>query len=94
MKNKTVKTHGEFLGDVNDMKAYFSNKDEIMAFAQSLSDIAMSGKPKNIKEAIKGIKEHPLWLHIEKNINDKTKKRYLKYLYLYIEREFDKKEKK
>jgi hypothetical protein len=86
---KKDKSKGEFLGDVRNVKAYFSNKDEVMAFAQSISDMIMDMKPKTLEEAIKMIEKTSLWIPIQK-VDEKTKKRYKKYIYLYLEREFEK----
>lgn len=89
IKRKKDKKFGEYLGDVTNTKEYFSNKDEVMAFAQTVSDMIMDRNPKSIEEAIKMIKKTPIWGNIEK-VDDKTKKRYKKYIYLYLEREFKK----
>lgn len=86
---KKDKSAGEFLGDVNKTKEYFSNKDEVMAFAQSVSDMVMDQKPKTMEQAIKMIERTPLWRPIQ-TVDEKTKKRYMKYIYLYLEREFEK----
>ena len=84
--NKNI---GEYLGDVSNTKEYFSNKDEVMAFAQSVSDMVMDKNPKSMEEAIKMIERTPLWVPI-KTVDEKIKKRYKKYIYLYLEREFEK----
>jgi hypothetical protein len=81
---------GEFMGDVSDKESYFADKDEVMAFAQTISDMIMNFKPRNIEEAKKELKFNHLWNDIKRNIDDKTKKRYLKYIYLYLEKEFEK----
>ena len=88
-KGDDHKDKGEFMGDVRDTKAYFSNKDEIMAFAQSVSDMVMDENPENMEEAVKLITKTPLWRPI-KSVDEKTLKRYKKYIYLYLEREFEK----
>jgi hypothetical protein len=56
---KIDKTSGEYLGDISNTKAYFSNKDEVMAFAQSLSDMVMDQNPKTLEDAIKMIDRTP-----------------------------------
>lgn len=100
-KNRKVdKSKGEYLGDIKKLKDYFSNKDEIMAFSQSISDMLLSNspllrnpytpKPKNIKDALKGINSNQLWRAIKSNVDDKTLKRYKKYIYLYLQKEFEK----
>jgi hypothetical protein len=86
---KKDKSAGEFLGDVTKTKEYFSNKDEVMAFAQSVSDMVMDMYPKSLEQAIKMIDRTPLWRPIQ-TVDEKTKKRYKKYIYLYLEREFEK----
>lgn len=86
---KIDKKSGEYLGDISNTKAYFSNKDEIMAFAQSVSDMIMDRNPKSLEQAIKLIDRNPLWIPIQ-TVDEKTKKRYKKYIYLYLEREFEK----
>jgi hypothetical protein len=78
------------MGDVSDKGSYFADKDEIMAFAQTISDMIMTFRPKNIEEAKKELKFNHLWNDIKRSIDDKTKKRYLKYIYLYLEKEFEK----
>ena len=42
-----------------------------------------------MEEAIKMIETTPLWRPIQ-SVDEKTKKRYKKYIYLYLEREFEK----
>lgn len=88
-RKKSKDAPGEYLGDIGDTKAYFSNKDEIMAFAQSVSDMVMDQKPKTLEDAIKMIDRTPLWRPIQ-SVDDKTKKKYKKYIYLYLEKEFEK----
>lgn len=89
ISKKKDKSKGEFMGDIRDTKAYFSNKDEVMAFAQSVSDMIMSKNPRSLEDAIKMIDRTPLWRPI-KSTDEKTQKRYKKYIYLYLEREFEK----
>lgn len=81
---------GEFMGNVSDRGSYFSDKDEIMAFAQTISDMIMNFEPRDIEEAKFKLKRNPLWDDIKRNVDDKTKKRYLKYIYLYLEKELQK----
>ena len=88
---KKDKNAGEYLGDVSKTKEYFSNKDEVMAFAQSVSDMVMDRNPKTMEEAIKMIERTPLWRPIQ-TVDEKTKKRYKKYIYLYLEKEFEKRD--
>ena len=86
---KIDKSAGEYLGDVTKTKEYFSNKDEVMAFAQSVSDMIMDMNPKSLEDAIKMIERTPLWRPIS-TTDEKTKRRYKKYIYLYLEKEFEK----
>jgi len=88
-KRRNKDNKGEFLGDVRNKKEYFSNKDEIMAFSQSISDMVMDMCPYNMQEAIKMIEKTPLWREIQ-ILDDKVQKRYKKYIYLYLEKEFEK----
>jgi hypothetical protein len=90
MKRKKDKSKGEFLGDIRDLKAYFSNKDEVMAFSQSVVDMIMDKNPKSFEEAKSELNSVRLWSDIKRNVDDKTKKRYIKYIYLYLEKEFEK----
>lgn len=87
---KKDKSKGEFLGDVKDTKAYFSNKDEVMAFSQSISDMIMNQNPKNIQYAIKMLPRNHLYRDILNSVDTNTLKRYRKYIFLYLEREFEK----
>jgi hypothetical protein len=73
-----------------DRKAYFSNKDEIMAFSQSISDMLMESNPKDVKSALLGLNRNPLWNDIKRAVDNDTLQRYKKYIYLYLEREFEK----
>jgi len=89
-KNKADKSRGEYLGDIRNTKDYFSNKDEVMAFAQSVSDMVMDMNPISMEVAVKMITKTPLWKAI-KSTDNKTQNRYKKYIYLYLEKEFEKK---
>jgi len=86
---KKDKLSGEFYGDVKKTKEYFSNKDEVMAFAQSVSDFIMNMNPKSLEVAIKMIDKTPIWRPI-KTTDKKIQNRYKKYIYLYLEKEFEK----
>jgi hypothetical protein len=92
-KNKIDKSKGEYLGDVRNIKDYFSNKDEVMAFAQSVSDLVMGMNPRSMEEAIKMMTKTPLWKAI-KTTDKKIQNRYKKYIYLYLEKEFEKEKRK
>lgn len=89
-------TTGEYFGDVNDRKKYFENKDEIMAFANSLvSGFMMYKEPQNFEEAKTMMQKYlrnsgdRMWTEIKNNVDNDTLKKYLKYIYLYLEQEFN-----
>lgn len=88
-------TTGEYFGDVNDRKKYFENKDEIMAFANTFVNGFMFFKqPKTFEDAKIIMKkylrneEDRMWVDIKDNVDNETLKKYLKYIYLYLEQEF------
>lgn len=89
LSRKGNKDHGEYLGDISDLKKYFSNKDEVMAFSQSISDMVMKFNPRNMEEAVKKLNSVALWNKIKMSVDSKTIKRYLKYIYLYLEKELE-----
>lgn len=85
---KSDNISAEYLGNIRDKSAYFSNKDEIMAFSQSLADLAVNnGDAKDIKDGFNIIQYHDLWKAISQSVNDKVLKKYKKYIYLYLEKE-------
>lgn len=75
--------------DPNDQKGYFSDKDEVMAFSQSIVDMLMDQKPKTKEEAIKGLRYNRLYNDIKRSVDKKTLNRYHKYIYLYLEKELE-----
>ena len=75
--------------DPLDRKAYFSNKDEIMAFSQSISDMIMDSNPKDINDAISKLKTINLWTVIKSVVDKDVLKRYKKYIYLYLQQELN-----
>jgi hypothetical protein len=93
------------LPDPRDRKAYFSNKEEVMAFAFTIAN-GLSKTNKSLEEAMReldnqsndnfrgmGIRpaEHKmLWSDIKRNCDEKTIKRYRKYIYLYLDKIFNK----
>lgn len=93
MSRKKDKSKGEFMGDIKDTKAYFSNKDEIMAFSHSLVDLAINnplfGKASSVKSGFEIVQNEMLWKHIKSSVDEKTLKRYKKYIYLYLKKEID-----
>lgn len=70
-----------------DRAAYFSDKDEVMAFAHSIADQLIAMGIRRIQDAPKHFNRLPLYLDIKKNVDNKTLKRYHKYIYLYLEQE-------
>ena len=78
--------------DVRDKKKYFSDKGEIMAFAQNIVHDIMS-KPgiTTMSQALKEFTNHPLWKMEISKLDEVTKNRYKKYIYSYFELEFGKK---
>jgi hypothetical protein len=88
-------TTGEYFGDVMDRKKYFENKDEIMAFANTLvNNFIVFKKPKTLEDAKRIMKkylrdrEDRMWSDIKNSVDNETLKKYLKYIYLYLEQEF------
>lgn len=74
-----------------DRKAYFSNKEEIMAFsftiANELSRVVRSATQgmEKLQRGIGGQSGH-LWFDIKKYCDEKTIKRYTKYIYMYLDK--------
>ena len=89
------------LPDPRDRKAYFSNKEEVMAFAFTIAN-GLSKTNRSLEEAMsqldsqgndnfRGMGMRPaehtmLWNDIKRNCDEKTIKRYRKYIYLYLEK--------
>jgi hypothetical protein len=79
------------LPEPKDKKAYFSNKDEVMAFAFSVAKEIVSMFPTitTPKEGFDKLIENPrifrLYGDIKENTDEETLKRYHKYIYLYLE---------
>ena len=80
-----------------DRKAYFSNKEEIMAFsftiANELSRVVRSATEgmEKLQRGVGGQSGH-LWNDIKKYCDEKTIKRYTKYIYMYLDKIFNKEE--
>jgi hypothetical protein len=78
-----------------DRKAYFSNKEEVMAFsfsiANDLSKVTRSAESgmEKLQRGIGGQAGH-LWADIKRFCDEKTINRYRKYIYLYLEKIFNK----
>jgi hypothetical protein len=92
------------LPDPRDRKAYFSNKEEVMAFAFTIAN-GLSKTNRSLEAAMtdldsqgnnfRGMGMRPaehtmLWNDIKRNCDEKTIKRYRKYIYLYLEKIFTK----
>ena len=81
-----------------DRKLYFSNKDEVMAFSYTIAN-GLAKTTRTMETAIKDLdseqlsgrpKEHKmLWNDIKRYCDEKTIKRYRKYIYLYLEKIFE-----
>ena len=73
--------------DPTDRKAYFSDKDEIMAFSQSVVDQLLKMRIRTPQQGIKQLSEIQLYRDIRKHVDPAVLKRYHKYIYLYLEQE-------
>lgn len=82
--------YSEFMGNVMNKKQYYSNKDEIMAFSQSISDKLMDYKPLSIEDALSKLNRIGLYYDIKTSVDADVLNRYKKYIYLYLEKEFEK----
>jgi hypothetical protein len=92
------------LPDPRDRKAYFSNKEEVMAFSFTIAN-SLSKTHRSLESAMGELditfnprpgmrpSEHTmLWADIKRNCDEKTIKRYRKYIYLYLDKIFNKEE--
>lgn len=76
------------LPNANDSKEYFSNKDEIMAFSQSIVEMITNSRiraPKTLKGLIDELKYNDLWKTIKRTVDQDVKNRYLKYITQYFQ---------
>jgi len=77
-----------------DRKAYFSNKEEIMAFAWTIAN-DLSKVSRSIEEGMNKLdKGFPgqgsqLWGGIKRFCDEKVIKRYRKYIYMYLDKIFN-----
>ncbi len=73
------------LPDPKDRKSYFSNKDEVMAFAQSVVEMMMTQDGlTDMSQLEKSLNRNPLWNDIKRSgVSQEIKNRYLKYIYEY-----------
>jgi len=75
--------------DVRDRGAYFSQQDEIMAFSQSIADQLITMGARDLQDIHHMLKRVPLYNDVKRSVSDRVLKRYLKYIYLYLERELE-----
>jgi hypothetical protein len=80
-----------------DKKEYFSNKDEIMAFSWTIAN-GLFGINKDLKSAFRALKYYKgtrevnrLWEDITKNCDTNVINKYMKYIYMYLEEMYEKK---
>jgi hypothetical protein len=74
------------LPDANDRAKYFSNKDEIMAFSQSIVEIMLSHQRiRQMSQLKELLKTNHLYNDIKKVVGDDVLKKYNKYIYQYAE---------
>jgi len=74
------------LPDANDRASYFSNKDEIMAFSQSIIEMMLSREGlRDISQLRDLLKRNPLYNDIKKVVSEDVLRRYNKYIYQYAE---------
>jgi len=90
------------LPDPRDRESYFSNKEEVMAFAFTIANgLSKTNRsletamreldiPFNPRSAMRPAEHTMLWNDIKRNCDEKTIKRYRKYIYLYLEKIFNK----
>ena len=83
---------GETLPDPNDKKAYMSDQREIMAYSHSITDILVREEGcRTMTEAVRKLKNNMIWKDVIKHCDEKVIKKYKKYIFLYLEKEFAKK---
>ena len=75
--------------DPTDRKAYFSDKDEIMAFSQSVVDQMIKMGARSISQGMGLLPQIRLYLDIRRVVDQSVLKRYHKYIYLYLEQELE-----
>jgi hypothetical protein len=79
----------------NDKRAYFSDKDEIMAFSWTIAN-DLSKVSRSVQSAFDkldgGLRSQGgmIWNDIKKYCDGETIKRYKKYIYLYLDKIFNK----
>lgn len=70
-----------------DRAAYFSDKDEVMAFSHSIVDQLITMGLRDLDEVYNLLPKVRLYQDIRAVVSEKTLKRYHKYIYLYLEKE-------
>jgi len=70
-----------------DRTAYFSDKEEIMAFSQSIVDQMIKMGARSISQGMGLLPQIRLYLDIRRAVEQSVLKRYHKYIYLYLEQE-------
>ena len=83
--------HPKGAWDVSDRGRYFSHKDEVMAFAQSVADQLISMGARSKSDILRLLPRSQLWVDIRSTVSSTVRKRYLKYIYLYFENEVENK---
>jgi hypothetical protein len=72
------------LPDAKDRKSYFSNKDEIMAFSQSVVEMMITTQNiRSLNDVQSALNTNRLWSDIKKHVDPEVQNRYLKYIYEY-----------
>ena len=80
-----------------DRKSYFSNKEEVMAFSFTIANelakftTNVERGMEKLQKGIGGQAGH-LWFDIKKYCDEKTINRYRKYIYMYLDKIFNKEE--
>jgi SAM-dependent methyltransferase len=74
----------------NNRKEYFSDKDEVMAFSQSIVDMMVNQGFRTKEDLVKKLKYNPLYNDIKRSVDKDILNRYHKYIYLYFEKEINK----
>lgn len=79
--------HPGGLWDVRDRGAYFSQKDEVMAFSHSIVDQLLGMGARTPEEGIRRLGRVRLYQDIRGSVSKKILKRYHKLIYLYLLKE-------
>lgn len=87
-KSQSEKKKIEYsLPSPNDKKKYFSDKDEVMAFAWSIANEISKGS-NSVQDSLKKLRHNQIWRDIRLNCDTKIQNRYKKYIYMYLEDKF------